>query len=233
MAGSGLAASSLNIVVYFVAFLALAIINAMALRCIRQLTRLRLQACKEAPVLYETYASTFGCFRAIPKLIRSRCFGLTVVAILLALTIPATLAFEYGGDSSEKCRPILLKTEGICAKPLNPTMNFGTLGTVIFHTKEWNDVQLLENPIYEGLRRNINGKEYFGPDKRRDFSRPIVIQGCKVGHRSILPPNSTLTYIPARGMRRYHRFRLGDTHFQLRGPYLTFIQLLLLYLIRR
>lgn len=198
MESSGITVGTVNIIVHCSCLVTLAIAGGLAKRCIRRFTILRLNKHGSAAVMHDTIVSHLGSIASLRHLFHTFSPGITAVVLISILAVPTEFYADMGVAVSERCSPIRIRSEGVCADALESRNSPGTKLDILRNTGNWDGEDIVKNPIYEGFRRNIDGNEYFGPDIKRDPKLPIVIEGCRVSPSRLLPPiNTTSTLYTA------------------------------------
>lgn len=130
---------------------------------------------------------------------RSKGFVALVIFAITSCLIFAELAAEFGVQTSNRCAPQRIETDGLCAqRSYAVSSESRKIATAFFaRIAQWNDDELEQNPIYEGLRKNYNGRECFTRNSL-NHSHAIIIANCSISPMKVIAPYSgyiTLGYV--------------------------------------
>ena len=198
MKASGITVGTVNIIVHCVCLGALLAVGELAKYCVKKFTILRLYFHREAPIMHETIVSRIGSIPSLRPIFRKFYPGITFIVLLTIAAIPSEFAADFGVSVSNRCKPAKILTQGLCASPVEPPSGrpMATTMYLLKYTSTWNDDDLVNNPIRQGFRHQIDGTEYFKPDSTRDKELPVVVEGCRVGERRLISGGrSTISFL--------------------------------------
>ena len=160
-------------------------------RCLRHLANFRLNRHGRAPVVFHAYSTSFGSVQGMLRLLKLSSPGFSIVLILVFLLLPAEIVLNFAVDTSDRCQPKRLETKGLCAATRKAKLRIENGIFYSIQSMPWDDGALEKASIRQGLRRNIQGNEYFGDEPKRNLSLPVVVAGCRVSEIKLIPPNGT------------------------------------------
>lgn len=183
-----------NVLIKICVLVLVAIASECTSQSFKLLASFRLRKKGRAPVMYhsdtsiQTFPATLRRFGSI------RYLGFFALAIFSFALLPAEIASDFGVMLSERCKTRYQRTDGICAQkpPIQHIVSWSKRIPTAFLVEdvEWNNIHLARYPIRQGLRKQFDGREYFGPSQKRNISLPVVIANCSVGPISLLEPAS-------------------------------------------
>ncbi len=179
----------LNVILNTLVFIIAYTVGLLATRGIRNLLLMRIQKNGVAPVFCETesrFQRFFQLFRS-PRFLRSPTSFL-IVLLSSVLFLFFEISAESGVDSSNFCRPKNIRSLGLCARPYDGDDSIPKIIASCLYTQrlKWNDVDLVQTPVVQGLRKSYNGRESFSID-RYNKSLPLVVANCSVKQVNVVP----------------------------------------------
>lgn len=195
-----LSVGSINVLVNLFVIAVVLAGSELARFAVYKATQLRLKRHGRAPLLtdpdnpWDRLQNSFrGARRSRSPII------ISVVALSFSLII-AEISSEFGVESSERCSPKRIISDGICASEREfPPSKSRTIAQA-FHARQvgWNDNDLTKYPIYEGLRHNYDGSEAFSERPSNPDTR-ILVANCSVTPPVYLPANDARIILDVSG----------------------------------
>lgn len=164
-------------------------------------TQLRLKTHGRATLLTESDDTWQGLRDRINRARRGRNPVLAILVLLGLALVVAEILSEFGVDSSNRCAPKRLLTMGMCASPSKfpPSSSKSTVAAYHARYVPWDDRELVDYPIYEGLRNQYNGQECFHSRSSAGSSN-VIISNCSVSQPTLISPGrATLTFEIVKG----------------------------------
>lgn len=202
MFGPVLSIGFLNVVLKIIVLSVVAFAGKAAYECVKLLICIRLQARGNAPFAFDSDGTLFKMMSTLKRMGRISCVGLLGVVILSFSMFPAEMVMDFGVFASDKCKPEQLITYGICGL-VTVTRNSQSkeIATAfLVEDMPWDKEIMRKNPIYQGLRKTVDGSEYFGDSVDRNQSLPVSISNCSVSNVRKYSDAIELTFGPSRKM---------------------------------
>ncbi len=180
---------TVNVVLKIIVLSAVAVAGELVSHCLRLLTGLRLAEEGKAPFSFTSDGEVFKVFKTLRRFGSRSCLGLLTISLLAIAIFPAEIASDFGVDSSEFCSPIQQQSYGICSMRISVFNSFSKqLSTaLLIEDLKWDHGHLVDVPIRQGFRKDLDGSEYLGPYVARNTSLPIAIAGCYVNEYRLIP----------------------------------------------
>lgn len=181
----------ISTIIHVIALVMMTFTCMVGARCLRQLANFELNKHGRAPVVFHPYSTIFGSIFGMKRLTKLNTPGYSIVLILVFLLLPAEITLNFAVDTCVKCQPRRIETKGLCATTPKTKLRKQIGIFYSIQSMPWNDEDLERSKVRQGLRRDIQGNEYFGYELNRNTSLPVVISGCTVSKMKIIPPNDT------------------------------------------
>lgn len=165
-----------------------------AIQSIKLMASFRLQRQGRSPVMFRSDINLNRMYATLRRIGFFAYIGFAIIGLLTFALLPAEMVSELGVTNSNRCAPRRITTSGICARaPHMRSLSWTQLISNAFLVEDtnWDNEEITSNPIYQGLREEIDGNEYFGPDVRRNPNLPIIVANCTVGIIATWLPSET------------------------------------------
>lgn len=202
MFGPVLSIGFLNVVLKIIVLSIVAFAGKAAYECVKLLICIRLHVRGSAPFAFETDGTLFKVISTLKRMGKVSCVGLMGVVLVSFTMFPAEMVTDFGVFPSEKCKPERRVTHGICGLVTitRNSLSKELATAFLVEDMEWDKNLLTKNPIHQGLRKTVDGTEYFGSLVKRNQSLPISIANCSVSDVRKYVDDIELTFGPSRKM---------------------------------